>query len=125
MKKLTLITSMFLLVNPVEAGLDKFTSLDAIEEWVIERRVDSLTNDVTCRASKSGYGTWFGSRIRLGKKNELLIPEGTSQIKFIDSEIINKVRGALERCRSGLIYVPFEFENSGSKVVLYQPGGLD
>lgn len=40
---------------------------------------------------------------------------------FVPKELQKNVRKALE----DLIYVPFKFDNSGSKVVLYQPEGLD
>lgn len=40
---------------------------------------------------------------------------------FVPKELHQKVRKALD----DLIYVPFKFDNSGSKVVLYQPEGLD
>ena len=40
---------------------------------------------------------------------------------FVPKELQQKVRKALDN----LIYVPFKFDNSGSKVVLYQPEGLD
>ena len=40
---------------------------------------------------------------------------------FVPKELQQKVRKALD----DLIYVPFKFDNSGSKVVLYQPDGLD
>jgi D-glycero-alpha-D-manno-heptose-7-phosphate kinase len=39
---------------------------------------------------------------------------------FVRPELQNKVREKLKN----LIHVPFEFENSGSKIVLYQPDGL-
>ncbi|OGA35326.1 MAG: kinase [Betaproteobacteria bacterium RIFCSPLOWO2_12_FULL_62_13b] len=39
---------------------------------------------------------------------------------FVRPELQDKVRSQLRR----LIHVPFQFENSGSRVVLYQPGGM-
>lgn len=39
---------------------------------------------------------------------------------FVKPEFQAQVRKRLQH----LIYVPFEFENSGSRVVLYQPQGL-
>lgn len=39
---------------------------------------------------------------------------------FVKPELQDRVRSQLRR----LIHVPFQFENSGSRVVLYQPGGL-
>jgi len=40
---------------------------------------------------------------------------------YVPKDQQEKVRKSLK----DLIHVPFKFENSGSKVVLYQPGGLD
>ena len=39
---------------------------------------------------------------------------------FVKPENQNRVKKALSK----LTFVPFEFENSGSKVVLYQPDGF-
>ena len=39
---------------------------------------------------------------------------------FVKPELQDRVKTQLRR----LIHVPFQFENSGSRVVLYQPGGL-
>lgn len=39
---------------------------------------------------------------------------------FVKPELQHQVR----KCLQHLIYVPFKFENSGSRVVLYQPNGL-
>jgi len=39
---------------------------------------------------------------------------------FVKPELQEKVRQSL----SHLIHVPFQFEDSGSRVVLYQPNGL-
>lgn len=40
---------------------------------------------------------------------------------FVRPELHNKVREKFK----DLVYVPFKFENSGSKIVLYQPNGLN
>jgi D-glycero-alpha-D-manno-heptose-7-phosphate kinase len=32
--------------------------------------------------------------------------------------------GAVKRALNGLLHVPFHFESSGSRLVLYQPNGL-
>ena len=39
---------------------------------------------------------------------------------FVRPELQARVRERLH----GLVHVPFKFENSGSRVVLYQPNGL-
>lgn len=45
---------------------------------------------------------------------------GGFMLLFVKPELQSKVRNSL----SSLTHVPFEFENSGSRVVLYQPNGL-
>ena len=109
MAKLTfLIVSILIFPTSLEAGLDRFSQLDQIDDWIIERRVDSSTNDVSCRASKSGYGTWFGARVRLDKNDELLIPQAFLGSQPTSPSTITKVKGALKSCRAGLIYLPQE-----------------
>ena len=91
----------------VNAGLNKFTDLIFVEEWLIERKVD-LTNNVTkCRASIPSYGNWFGSRVRLGPDNELIKPIRISikENHLRDSKLA-KVKRLLDECRSGFIFLP-------------------
>lgn len=45
---------------------------------------------------------------------------GELLLLFVPPEYQDRVRARL----NSLIYVQFEFENSGSKIVLYQPNGL-
>jgi len=39
---------------------------------------------------------------------------------FVRPELQQQIRDRFRK----LVYVPFEFENSGSRVVMYQPNGL-
>ena len=86
-----------LLVNclNVSAALDKFSKLDQIENWIIERRIDSLTKAISCRAYMKGYSTWFSSRIRLNPDDELIIPEEFSIKKMPSEKTLKKVKTAL------------------------------
>ncbi len=93
----------------VKAGLNNFTNLIFIEEWLIERKVDLTKDETKCRASIPSHANWFGARVRLGSKNELIkpawIPVKTDQL--LDSKLA-KVKELLEDCRSGLLFLPDE-----------------
>ena len=94
----------------VEAGLNKFTNLIVFEEWLIERKVDLATNEVECRASIPTHANWFGARVRLGTKNELIKPKWISVKKdqLLESKL-DKVKKLLVDCRSGFLYIPDNF----------------
>ncbi len=91
----------------VKAGLNNFTNLVFVEDWLIERKVD-LTNNVTkCRASIPIHANWFGARVRLGPNDELIKPIWISvnPNQIIDSKLI-KIKELLDDCRSGLLFFP-------------------
>ena len=90
----------------VYAGLDRFSYLDEINGWVIERKIDSNLNQVFCRASIPLSGTWFSTRIRLGKDDSLIVPPEMANNEPIRSEVIENVKNRLRICRSSLIYLP-------------------
>tara|TARA_Y100001968_G_C19079838_1_gene582470 strand:+ start:86 stop:418 length:333 start_codon:yes stop_codon:yes gene_type:complete len=90
----------------VEAGLNNFTSLIYLDEWLIERRVDLDNKEIKCRASIPKDASWFGARVRLGPENELIKPIWISvkEEQLIDSKLI-KVRKVLNDCRSGYLFL--------------------
>ena len=88
------------------AGLNEFTQIDSFDNWTIEQKLDSETKDISCRASMNGYGTWYGDKIRLNQDDDLFYPKGSSKKKSQDSIPLKKLRIALKKCRSGLIYLP-------------------
>ena len=96
--------SSFISVN---AGLNSFTKLIVVEDWLIERKVDLTNNEIKCRASIPSHANWFGSRVRLGLNNELIKPIWISlrEDQLIDSKLA-KVRELLEGCRSGFLFIP-------------------
>ena len=98
--------SIFLLMigESVYAGIDKFTRLDQINGWEIERKIDSETQRIVCRASIPNYYAWFGGKIRISKNGELLIPEEFSEEPLPLETTINEVKKALKACEAGLIY---------------------
>ena len=99
----TLFISSFTSVN---AGLDNFTNLLFVDDWLIERKVDSLNADIECRASIPLHANWFGARVRLGPKNELIKPPWIP-VKgelLLDSKL-NKIKEVLRICRSGPLFI--------------------
>ena len=102
---LILLINLLLIPSSSEAGLDKFTRLDQIDQWLIERMVDTLSNQIVCRASIPEYWSWFGARIRLDKSNNLIIPSDSNGSKQLDENVLLKVKSSLKRCREDLIYL--------------------
>ena len=91
----------------VNAGLNSFTNLIFVEDWLIERKVDLINNEIKCRASIPSHANWFGARVRLGPSNELIKPIWISvkADQIIDSKLI-KIKEILDNCRSGLLFLP-------------------
>ena len=98
---------IFFITTSVNAGLNKFTNLIFVEDWLIERKVDLSINETQCRASIPSHANWFGARVRLGPSNELIrptwIPVKADQV--IDSKL-NKIKEFLDDCRSGVLFLP-------------------
>ena len=86
------------------------------ETWSLKKTLsDSVsTKDIDIIYSKGIKSGAIGGKI-LGAGG------GGFILFYVPEDKKENVRNALKE----LIYVPFEFENSGSKEVLYQPGGLD
>ncbi len=91
----------------VNAGLNNFTNLIFVEEWLIERKVDLTLNKTKCRASIPSQANWFGARVRLGPNDELIKPIWISinTDQLLDSKL-DKVKERLDDCRSGLLLLP-------------------
>ena len=98
---------MISIFTSVNAGLNSFTNLIVVEEWLIERRVDLTNSEIKCRASIPSHANWFGARIRLGPNNELIKPIWISikPNQVLDSKLA-KIRELLDNCRSGLLFLP-------------------
>ncbi len=95
----------------VNAGLNSFTNLIFVEDWLIERKVDLTINETKCRASIPSQANWFGARVRLGPNNELIKPIWISvkPNQVFDSKL-TKIKELLEDCRSGLLFLPDNHE---------------
>ena len=91
----------------VNAGLNRFTNLIVVDDWLIERKVDLTLNETKCRASIPSHANWFGARVRLGPNNELIKPIWISvnADQIIDSKL-TKIKEILDNCRSSLLFLP-------------------
>ena len=107
LKKYFLWTLLIFSFASVNAGLNSFTNLILVEDWLIERKVDLTNNETKCRASIPSDAAWFGARVRLGPKNELIKPIwiSTKADQVLDSKLV-KIKELLDDCRSGLLFLP-------------------
>ena len=77
-----------------------FQTIDRVDGWLIERKLDSAQNHV-CRASVVGGGSWFSARIHLNRNDELVVPNG---LPPPNEASVASAREALRLCRSSLLY---------------------
>ena len=91
----------------VNAGLNSFTNLIVLEDWLIERKVDLTINETKCRASIPSHANWFGARVRLGANDELIKPIWISlkSDQLLDSKLA-RIKKLLKECRSGFFFSP-------------------
>ncbi len=91
----------------VNAGLNSFTNLIYVDDWLIERKVDLTSNKTKCRASIPSHASWFGARVRLGPKNQLIKPIWISiKAEQVLESKLTKIKELLADCRSGLLFLP-------------------
>jgi len=95
-------------------SIDNFGKL-LHEAWINKK---SLSNKVT----NSEIDDLYNLAVRAGATGGKVLGAGGGGfvLFFVKPENQNRVKKALSK----LTFVPFEFENSGSKVVLYQPDGF-
>ena len=91
----------------VNAGLNNFTELIFVEEWLIERKINLTINETECRASIPSHANWFGARVRLGANDELIKPIWISikSDQLLDSKLA-RIKRLLKECRSGFFFSP-------------------
>jgi len=82
------------------------------QSWQLKR---SLTDKISTPHIDDIYATAIGAGATGGKL--LGAGGGGFMLFFVKPELQSKVREAL----SGLLYVPFRFENSGSQIIFYEP----
>ncbi len=107
LKFFLLLAFVFSTCVSARAGLNNFTDLIFLDEWLIERKIDLEKNEIKCRASIPSKATWFGARVRLGSENELIKPIWITLKKdqFIEPKL-TKLKKLLDECRSGFIFLP-------------------
>ena len=92
---------LFLALIGTSALAQNFQTIDRIDGWLIERKLDSEQNHV-CRASVVGGGSWFSARVRLDRNDALVVPKGLTSP---NEESLASAREALRLCRSSLLYL--------------------
>ena len=98
---------MFSSFTSVNAGINSFTNLILVEDWLIERKIDLNFNETKCRASIPSHANWFGARVRLGPNNELIKPIWISvKAEQVLESKLAKIKEILSDCRSGLLFIP-------------------
>ena len=96
MKCLLLLVSLM----GTSALAQNFQTIDRVNGWLIERKVDREQNHV-CRASLPGGGSWFSARVRLDLNDALVVPKG---LTTPNTASVDSARKALHLCRSSLLY---------------------
>lgn len=95
---------LVLFTHPCWAGLDSYTELDRVNDWLIERKQGG-NGSLNCRAFLPSGASWFSGNIHLDAGGELVVPAGRSF--EADQQELEDVREALERCSSDFLYLPF------------------
>ena len=69
MKRLLLLLSLM----GTSALPQSFQTIDRVDGWLIERKMESKQNHV-CHASLPGGSSWFSARVRLDLNDDLVVP---------------------------------------------------
>ena len=78
-----------------------------VEEWLIERKVDLMLNEIECRASIPSHASWFGARVRFGPNDELIKPIWISvEANQLLVSKLDKIKELLDECRSEILFLP-------------------
>ena len=107
MKKIYFWSILICSCTSIHAGLNNFTDLIFVDEWLIERKVDLTINEIKCRASIPSHANWFGARVRLGSNDELIKPIWIStKADQLHESKLDKVKEMLDNCRSDFLFLP-------------------
>ena len=68
---------LVLFLHPCWAGLDRYTELDRVKGWLIERK-QGADGALSCRAFLPSGASWFSGNIHLDANAELVVPAGRS-----------------------------------------------
>ena len=96
MKRILLLLSLI----GTSALAQNFQTIDRVDGWLIERKLDSEQNHV-CRASVVGGGSWFSARVHQNRNDALVVPNGLTSP---NEASVASAREALRLCRSSLLY---------------------
>ena len=93
---------ILLLLSLIETSAlsQSFQTIDRVDGWLIERKLDSEQNQI-CRASIPGGGSWFSARVRLDFNEVLVVPTG---LITPSKALVDAAREVLRLCRSSLLY---------------------
>ena len=91
---------LFLSLIGTSAFARSYQTIDRVDGWLIERKLDREQNHV-CRASVPGGGSWFSARVRLDLTDALVVPSGLTPPNKASTD---SAREALRLCRSSLLY---------------------
>ena len=94
---------LVLFLHPCWAGLDRYTELDRVKGWLIERK-QGADGALSCRAFLPSGASWFSGNIHLDANAELVVPAGRSFEG--NPKQLEAVRNALERCKNDFLYLP-------------------
>ncbi len=101
----TIALSLILLApRAVISGIDKFSIIDRIGGWEIERKINSKNQSIKCRASLPSYYQWFSGKVRITSTGKLIIPDEFNRSIETNPKTIEKIRKAISHCNSNLIY---------------------
>lgn len=113
-KMYEMVDEAIIILQNTQTSIEAFGAL-LHESWQLKR---SLSSKVSTPAIDALYETGIQAGAIGGKI--LGAGGGGFLLMFAKPEMQSRVKAAL----SHLVHVPFKFENSGSRVVLYQPNGL-
>ena len=94
---------LLLFTSPCRAGLNRYTEIDRVSGWRIERK-QGADGALSCRAFLPSGASWFSGNIHLDLNGELVVPPGRS-FKGGQQEL-EAVRDALQRCSRDVLYLP-------------------
>ena len=101
--RLFFVFACFSIVSPVKAGLNNYTPLFNVGDWLIERKLDLRNENLFCRASVPLHSSWFGSRIRLDLNDQLIVPSWIESKTYSSPRLLERVRNSLNKCRNDFL----------------------
>tara|TARA_Y100001968_G_scaffold332366_1_gene390269 strand:+ start:1888 stop:2253 length:366 start_codon:yes stop_codon:yes gene_type:complete len=85
-------------------GVNKYTKLDKIDDWIIQRKINNIDQSLKCRAFLPRNGTWFGSNVRINNYGQLIVPDDIVYSESENSKVLAELRSALRKCKVNFVY---------------------